>query len=1001
MFLSFINAYDIIYLCETHCSKGMKIMVDGYKAYDNPCQVSKIEKPRGGAILYVKKNISKHIVDANVKVNDTIVLHMNNHTVLCGIYIPPRDSPYFSNQFEFLDSIMENCNNFDECLIVFGDLNCRIGENTKLLEFNYGKNPDKTVNANGQKLLSIIREKNFVILNHLQDCGNNFNGDYTFSRGDVKSQIDWILINKSNLHIISDFNVIQRYPEISDHKPVSCKLNLNVSIPLETTIEILNDVLYKPNNHSKVRKVKADAIDKDVFKNLAVEYINNSSSDERNPNIEDIEDAMKRAAQLARIKEKKSGLHIINSVVSTSLESQYTLNELKTWKAIEESRDAKTLWRKIDWQGKINNELPKSKNSINEYADYLEQRCSLPVEHSLYNDIETNVFNPITDSRITEAEVRDCAYKMKRNSASKDRIPVQMLLILIPSILSILSTAFNNIFIGVTKCYPPFWKAMMKCLPKKGKLNILNFRAIGLKPVLAKLYDSILLKRLTRWLQIPEEQTAYQKEKGCYMHVFFIRALIAIAVKKKTALFIGISDFTAAFDSISRRILFQKLIHLGVGAMMLNALKEMYNEASVFVEMNGEYSKEFDLRAGVLQGAATSTILFIAYTADLVALFRNIFDEEDLIYAYHLLVHADDALLLATQKLKLLQKFQALENYCNENKISLQLTKCSFMSINSNEKDPIQLKEGVIKNSVETLYLGSVISESGNINQDIKMEIRSKEKGFNKFFAFLHSNYNAPLKVKLKVLNSCLYSSVLYNCETWGNVNTKPLEKKYCKTLKYILGVRSQVCNEFAYIELGIPTLQSVILSRQHKFYNNVIKNKDWPLLRYIVNQGRMTQCKFIEHYDSLVESNMDGDEIKRNSVIKLQEEIKRKAEQGKSRYVTYMEVNPTLSKPNIYEKVMHTSKLHKLTRLRTGSHTLAIETGRHTRPIKPREERLCDCNQVEDESHFLLKCYKYRHIREKYKINEYEMKISDILQMDFVPDYITELEEVRELYKN
>ena len=90
MFLSFINAYDIIYLCETHCSKGMKIMVDGYKAYDNPCQVSKIEKPRGGAILYVKKNISKHIVDANVKVNDTIVLHMNNHTVLCGIYIPPQ-----------------------------------------------------------------------------------------------------------------------------------------------------------------------------------------------------------------------------------------------------------------------------------------------------------------------------------------------------------------------------------------------------------------------------------------------------------------------------------------------------------------------------------------------------------------------------------------------------------------------------------------------------------------------------------------------------------------------------------------------------------------------------------------------------------------------------------------------------------------------------------------------------------------------------------------------
>ena len=120
--------------------------------------------------------------------------------------------------------------------------------------------------------------------------------------------------------------------------------------------------------------------------------------------------------------------------------------------------------------------------------------------------------------------------------------------------------------------------------------------------------------------------------------------------------------------------------------------------------------------------------------------------------------------------------------------------KCTSICINSHEKEPIDIKSGTIKYSSETVYLGSMITNQGNINYDIKHEIKGKEKAFNKFFAFLHKNCNAPLKVKLKVLQSCLYSSVLYNCETWSNVNMTKIEKQYNATLKYILGIRNQCC---------------------------------------------------------------------------------------------------------------------------------------------------------------------------------------------------------------
>ena len=48
------------------------------------------------------------------------------------------------------------------------------------------------------------------------------------------------------------------------------------------------------------------------------------------------------------------------------------------------------------------------------------------------------------------------------------------------------------------------------------------------------------------------------------------------------------------------------------------------------------------------------------------------------------------------------------------------------------------------------------------------------------------------------------------------------------------------------------------------------------------------------------------------------------------------------------------------LTRLRVSAHKLNIEIGRHRRPYIPRHQRLClycNCGEIDDEIHFLLKC--------------------------------------------
>ena len=660
-------------------------------------------------------------------------------------------------------------------------------------------------------------------------------------------------------------------------------------------------------------------------------------------------------------------------------------------------KDSKRIWEKIDWNGKLKCESIKPDAMCNDFADFIEERCCLPAEQSFFSDIKTKTKNTLLDSKITEDEVISAARRMKSSSSSKCGIPIPLFMLTILSFVTVLTKALNNIFF--TK-YPKCWSAVIKCLPKKGKLDIPNLRGIGLKNLFAKLYDAILKNRLEKWLKIPQQQTAYQKGKGCHMHVFYVRCLIAICKKINKSLYIGITDFEAAFDRISRRKLFQKLLELGISMIMLRALVEMYLINTAHIELNGEYSRTFLMTAGVLQGSATSTILFMAYTADLIRLFNERFQIEDIIHMYHILLHADDCLILSTNRDIFEEKFRCLEEYCIENSIRLQPLKCSFITFNGGEKKDIILKNGMIKHVNEVVYLGSIITADSGVTKNVISEIRKREKYFNKFYSFLRENFNAPFSVKETVLEACVSSAVLYNCETWGNADVRNLEILYRKALKYMLGIRKTVCNEFIYVELGKPTLTSIILRRQFIFFKNCIEDKDWPLQRHIIRQAVDVNCPYINHYKKLISDYTNADEIIENSLREMKSSIIKKAENQKTRYISYLQVNPTLSRPSIYSFYVPTSMLQKTSQLRLISHNLKIELGRHTRPTTPVDERICFCGGIETETHFILDCELYHHIRDNFNIRNND-RLEYVLDNKETCNFIQRLHECRDIYSN
>ena len=108
------------------------------------------------------------------------------------------------------------------------------------------------------------------------------------------------------------------------------------------------------------------------------------------------------------------------------------------------------------------------------------------------------------------------------------------------------------------------------------------------------------------------------------------------------------------------------------------------------------------------------------------------------------MIHADDATLIAVNRTSAISKLRSLLAYCNLNKIIPQYKKCCYIVINGTKNDRSSLEFGhkYIENCNHIVLLGSHLSQSARLNDDISRHITKRYKACIKFYNF--SNKLAP-----------------------------------------------------------------------------------------------------------------------------------------------------------------------------------------------------------------------------------------------------------------
>lgn len=707
----------------------------------------------------------------------------------------------------------------DSTFLIGGDFNSWIGEldtfpegslaHTNLSDTRCAIIP--AFNSRGTLLTNFMNLHGFLVLNGRSPSDTPAN--ITFCGQAGCSTVDLIWVDLNNAHRICDLKVIHQ-PTLSDHFPVSVTLQLNSYRDLTSNLSDIN-----PSGFDRL--IWQDSLESNFTElmrwspNVEKCTVNITSEEMYSNLISTIKSSAEKCGMLKTFYRKEktdfkkplwfdaacaAAKRNLNTALRICQNNNFETNDRINW--IQRKKEFRILTenKRKKWENDIVEAFANVRNNTdfwNTYKQFTRKKTIFEMPtldawnsfletvfppRTLFNTQFTGVIDPYLDSEISLSEVLDVLHKCKRKKAPGEDLVSNDFLKALPDNWCIyLTLLFQKIF--DTECVPSsFSNVTVTMIYKKGdRLNPANYRSIALVNASAKEFTQVICNRLTQWTIRSNLFSPYQSGfiagRSCLDNIFVLNTLTQLKVKQVGGKVYSVMvDFKRAFDSVPHDLLWLHLFKMGVSAKILRILSAFYSNAKMTANIKGNKTDTFEITEGVLQGEILSPLLFILYISDIDEFFRSkghdgirLNNELDVI----VLLYADDLIIFAHSPLDLKRKLATLEEYCLVKGLCVNESKTKVMIFKKGGRLRASEKNFMYKNNsleiVNTFdYLGTTLSSSTLGLTSTNSAICKAKKALGALLSTLNNAKVDSWQTRIKLLDSTVFSVLLYGAPLWG-----------------------------------------------------------------------------------------------------------------------------------------------------------------------------------------------------------------------------------------
>ena len=410
-----------------------------------------------------------------------------------------------------------------------------------------------------------------------------------------------------------------------------------------------------------------------------------------------------------------------------------------------------------------------------------------------------NITNDSLNGDITIEEVSNAIKQAKmRKAVGYDNVPNEVLKC--NHIEGVLQSLFNKcLHFGMV---PNLWsQTLILPIAKPGKDPRMptNCRGISLISTVSKVFSTILNLRLVDYLDsnniLCEEQNGFRKLRSCIEHIYTLSTIVKMKKKSNKPVFACFIDFSKAFDSVHRDLLWFRLLKFGIDGKFLQVLRAMYTNLQACVKLHNHLTNWFDSYVGVRQGDNLSPTLFNLFVNDLATKIKELNCGVKIgNKTVSILLYADDIVLISDSEKSLQDMLNTINSWCQKWQLSVYCSKTQvihFRKLSDKETEfEFKLGEKCIEKVQKYRYLGVELNSTLNFTETVETLANASSRSMG---GLIHKHFKInglQPRVFKEIYEATACKIMDYGAAVWGGLVYDKHGAIYHRAMGTILGVR-------------------------------------------------------------------------------------------------------------------------------------------------------------------------------------------------------------------